>query len=280
MKTAMYCQIGAQAPELIRLLPLGEVVLGDGRQPFQVTQESLEKIMEAWNLRGNDMVIDYEHQTVTGQAAPAAGWVKGLSPANDGLWARVVWTDRAREYIEKREYRYFSPVVQLGEGREVVDLLHVALTNFPAMSNLDPLILQHQGLGDSEPEAGRRREGKREEGRGGLKGGESIEIRGENMIIEDLRLIFGLQNDVSEDQILATATDLVKIKEQQHYGLPKEIVRSLGLEEDDSAAEVLQRIESLKAEAGDAGALREENSQVKERTIVSKRRAINSGSIE
>lgn len=258
MKTALYCQIGSQAPELIRLLPLGEVVLGDGRQPFQVTQESLEKIMEAWNVRGNDMVIDYEHQTVTGQAAPAAGWVKGLSPANDGLWARVVWTERAREYIEKREYRYFSPVVQLGEGREVVDLLHIALTNFPAMSNLDPLILQHQGLGEGEPEAGIWPKGKMEEGRGRLKGGKFREIRGENMIIEDLRLIFGLQDDASEDQILATAKDLAKIKEQGPYILPKEIVRSLELAEDDSAAEVWQRIESLKAEAGNAGALREE----------------------
>lgn len=97
MKIALYCQIGGKAPELLRLLPLGEVVLGDGRQPFLVTPESLEKIMSAWKLRGNDMVIDYEHQTVTGLEAPAAGWVKELSPASDGLWARVVWTDRAKE---------------------------------------------------------------------------------------------------------------------------------------------------------------------------------------
>ncbi len=263
MKTALYCQIGAQAPELIRFLPLGEVVLGDGRQPFQVTQESLDKIMEAWNLRGNDMVIDYEHQTVTGQTAPAAGWVKDLSPANDGLWARVVWTDRAKEYIEKKEYRYFSPVVQLGEGRVVVDLLHVALTNFPAISNLAPLVLQHQGLGDSEQEKGMRPREIREKGKRRLKGGESREIRGENMIIEDLRLIFGLQDDASEDQILSMATDLVKIKEQEYYVLPKEIVRSLGLEGDDSEAKALQRIESLKAEACNAAELREEITKLK-----------------
>ena len=169
MNTALYCQIGSQAPELMPSC-LWEVVLGDGRQPFQVTEESLEKIMEAWNLRGNDMVIDYEHQTVTGQAAPAAGWIKGLSPAYDGLWAKVVWTDRAREFIEKRRYRYFSPVVQLGEGRVVVDLLHIALTNFPAISNLEPLILQHQGLGEGEQEAGIWPKGKSGEGRGRLKG--------------------------------------------------------------------------------------------------------------
>jgi hypothetical protein len=269
MKTAFYCQIGTQAPELIRLLPLGEVVLGDGRQPFQVTQESLGKIMEAWSLRGNDMVIDYEHQTVTGQEAPAAGWIKALSAAADGLWARVVWTDRAREYIEKREYRYFSPVVELGEGRVVVDLLHVALTNFPAITKLIPLVLQHRGLRESEQKAGIRKVGKGETERGRLKGGESIKIRGENMIVEELRLIFGLQNDAPEDRILTMAADLVKHKEQESR-VPGEIIRSLELEEDDSAANAVQRIELLKAEVENAALMREELTTLKKEQSVQK----------
>jgi len=126
-------------PECIRLLPLGEVFLGDGREPFLVTEESIQAILSAWHQRGNDMVIDYEHQTVAGREAPAAGWVKSLSAETDGLWARVEWTDRAREYIQQKEYRYFSPVVQLGAGRVVEDLLHAALTNFPAITNLPPL---------------------------------------------------------------------------------------------------------------------------------------------
>jgi phage I-like protein len=268
MKMALYCQIGGEAPELIRLLPLGEVVLGDGRQPFLVTPESLEKIMEAWSLRGNDMVIDYEHQTVTGQEAPAAGWVKELTPASDGLWARVVWTDRAKEYLNKREYRYFSPVVQLGEGRVVVDLLHAALTNFPAITNLTPLILQHQDSEESELTAGLWEGGTWEEEKEIRREEESTTNRGGKMIFDELRRIFGLQDDASEAQILAMANDLVKIKEQKRQDLPLEIISSLGLAEEDSMAKAVDRIESFKAEVQEAANLREEITALKEEQSV------------
>jgi phage I-like protein len=267
MRTALYCEIGNQAPEFIRLLPLGEVTLGDGRQPFQVTRESLEKIIEIWKFRANDMVIDYEHQTVTGQEAPAAGWVKELSINSDGLWARVIWTDRARDYIEKKEYRYFSPVVEMGEEREVTDLLHVALTNFPAISNLDPLILQHQGSQETEEEAGKRPGEKWEEGRES-KGVKFKDVRGEKMIIEELRMIFGLQNDASEAQILAKATDLAKTKEEKNQVLPQEIVRLLELGEEDSTNLAVERIALLKAEADTVGALREEITTIKQEQAI------------
>jgi phage I-like protein len=269
MKTSLYCQIGSQLPELIRLFSLGEVILGDGRPPFQVTQESLENIMAAWKRRGNDMVIDYEHQTATGQEAPAAGWIKELLPGSDGLWARVVWTDRAREYLEKREYRYFSPVVQLGEGRVVEDLLHVALTNFPAMTNIDPLILQNQATEDSRSaRLWKKRSGEKKERK--LEGNESGEIRGEDMIIAELRTIFGFQDDASEAQILAMINDLVKTKEPTHTVLPMEIIKSLELKEEDSPVEAVDRIETLKAEADRTARLEEEISVLKDEQLVRK----------
>lgn len=123
----------------IRVLPMGEVRLSDDRPPFFVDRESLAAIIEAWRRRGNDLVVDYEHQTLNGTEAPAAGWIKELEARDDGLWARVEWTDRARRYLESREYRYFSPVVKLDEERRVMELLNVALTNFPAISQLTPL---------------------------------------------------------------------------------------------------------------------------------------------
>jgi phage I-like protein len=94
METKLLIRLAATPPETIRLLPLGKIVLGDGREPFMVTEESMAKIMAAWEQRGNEMVIDYEHQTVAGGEAPAAGWVKSLHAAADGLWAQVAWTDR------------------------------------------------------------------------------------------------------------------------------------------------------------------------------------------
>ena len=90
------------------------------------------------------MVIDYEHQTMMGIEAPAAGWVKELVTKDDGLWARVDWTQNAYDRIMNREYRYISPVVELDENRNLTALLNVALTNYPAINNLDPLTLKQE----------------------------------------------------------------------------------------------------------------------------------------
>ena len=69
------------------------------------------------------MVVDYEHQTLSDREAPAAGWIKkidGLAiKAKDGLWAIAEWTEKARQYIQNKEYRYFSPVFWINPSREV-----------------------------------------------------------------------------------------------------------------------------------------------------------------
>lgn len=128
-----------QAPEWIRLLPLGEVRLVDGRGPWRLDEAGAAAILAAWAERQTDLVIDYEHQSLTGQEAPAAGWIKDLKLAEDGLWVRVEWTARARRYIAEREYRYFSPVVEIGEEGRIVGLVNAALTNTPAMAEVPAL---------------------------------------------------------------------------------------------------------------------------------------------
>lgn len=130
-----------QVPGWIRLLPRGEVPLGDGREPLRVDDEALAAMVAHFEARGLDLVVDYEHQSLTGLKAPAAGWIKELAAREDGLWARVQWTDTARDHIAAREYRYFSPVLELEEKtRRPLALLQVALTNTPAINGLDPLV--------------------------------------------------------------------------------------------------------------------------------------------
>lgn len=133
-------------PEWIQLLPLGEVVLGDGREPLFVDQEALAGLVQHFHDRGLDLVIDYEHQTLSGGKAPAAGWIKELEARADGLWARVEWTEEARRLLSAREYRYFSPVLRLEpESRRPAALLHAALTNTPAINHLAPLVAKDRG---------------------------------------------------------------------------------------------------------------------------------------
>lgn len=98
--------------------------------------------------RLTDVVIDYEHQTLNsaenGKEAPAAGWIKGVSlewREGEGLFATPVdWTERGAGYIKAKEYRYLSPVFSYDTRTgAVLDLLHVGLTNYPAIDNLQPL---------------------------------------------------------------------------------------------------------------------------------------------
>ncbi|MFZ5448614.1 MAG: phage protease [Thermodesulfobacteriota bacterium] len=136
----------AKLPEWIRVLPLGKVELADHREPFMVDEESLTFMVAAFKSRGIDLVVDYEHQSLNGERAPAAGWIKELEARADGLWARVEWTQQAREYLEQREYRYFSPVLRLDpETRRPIALMHVGLTNVPAINHLPPLVAKWGG---------------------------------------------------------------------------------------------------------------------------------------
>lgn len=128
-------------PEWIRILPLGKVELSDGREPFRVDLTAVDGIIQGFMGGGVDLVIDYEHQSLVGERAPAAGWIKELQGRPDGLWGRVEWTQQAGEYLKNKEYRYFSPVLRLDpKTRRPMKLMHLGLTNTPAIRHLDPLV--------------------------------------------------------------------------------------------------------------------------------------------
>ena len=129
------------APSEFQLLPLGRIDLeGDG--PAILDDESMNDIIKDFERRGNDMVIDYEHQTLKDIQAPAAGWIrKLLKRGSEGLWVVVEWTEKARQYLAKREYRYFSPVILTRlSDHKIVKLVNVALTNSPKINQLKPIV--------------------------------------------------------------------------------------------------------------------------------------------
>ena len=128
------------APAEFQLLPEGKIEL-EGEDPVYLNEESAQAIISAFENQGKDMVIDYEHQTLNGVQAPAAGWIKKLIwKGKEGLCAAVEWTRRAKEYLESREYRYFSPVFWINKDRKVVRLDNVALTNAPRLNHLNPIV--------------------------------------------------------------------------------------------------------------------------------------------
>lgn len=135
----MFCKdLEGNVPKEIQVIPYGynKTAKGD----FLCDEASAEMVMSVTQI--NDMVIDFEHQTLTGQEAPAAGWIKELiNKGKEGIWAVVEWTEKAKQYISNKEYRYVSPVFLVRQSdKRVMRLFNVALTNQPNIDGMVPLI--------------------------------------------------------------------------------------------------------------------------------------------
>lgn len=127
------------APEIISVLPMGHVTSAKGE--FDVDEESYASMKAQIARRGVDLVVDYEHQTLTGEQAPAAGWVKELFLDDGQIKARVEWTDRAKAYLSNKEYRYLSPVITVRKSDNKATGLHsIALTNTPAIEHMEAIV--------------------------------------------------------------------------------------------------------------------------------------------
>lgn len=137
--------------EWVQLLPDGDFAAVDGR-PFDVPSrtwrldaEIAARVIARVQARANDLVIDYEHQTLetekNGKPAPAAGWFKDIEyRPGQGLFIRPVWTAPAALHIQNKEYRYLSAVFPYNKATgEVLDLQMAAITNFPGIDGMTSL---------------------------------------------------------------------------------------------------------------------------------------------
>lgn len=141
------CLYSAAAKGEVQLLPAGEFAARDGRpgkgRKWRLNDDQGAALAAKLNARTVALPLDYEHQTLNsesnGQPAPAAGWATRFEwRPGVGLFALdVQWTDRARQMIEAGEYRYISPVFVASKASGVVlDVLHAALVNFPALTGM------------------------------------------------------------------------------------------------------------------------------------------------
>ncbi|MEO8135540.1 MAG: phage protease [Betaproteobacteria bacterium] len=136
----------------LQITPAGEFTPRDGRDmpvaAWRIDATSAQRVIERFNARKSDTVVDYEHQTLkaadNGKEAPAAAWIKKLEwREGQGLYGTVELTNRARGYIAANEYRYFSPVFQFSKTTgDVLSVLMGAITNDPAVDGMEPLALR------------------------------------------------------------------------------------------------------------------------------------------
>jgi len=131
-------------PTWVQALPVGtwhHPVHGE----IAITPERVKQFADNVNggVRGQDLNIDYDHQT-----GEAAGWVKAAeNRGTDGLWLSVDWTPTARQQLAEKKYRYFSPEFQdewehpVSKAKLTDVLFGGALTNRPFLKGIMPINL-------------------------------------------------------------------------------------------------------------------------------------------
>ena len=133
----------ATPPSEFLLIRFGKTEYTKGRDDgdFMFDDKDADRIIADFARRKKDLVVDYDHSTVSGGEAPAAGWISSLVKTKDGLSAKVNWTDKAAVRLGSREYRYHSPVIFFDPKTGRPASLHsVALTNHPAFHGYEPLV--------------------------------------------------------------------------------------------------------------------------------------------
>lgn len=224
-----------KAPAWVRLFAAGWGALADGVK-FLVDQEAFNAVQAYVAGRGNDLVFDYEHQSLKDIEAPAAGWVKELKWDGDqGIMARVEWTSRGDAYVSGKEYRYFSPVFFIRKRDDrVVGLHSVALTNTPKTNNLTPILAK---LGPAETIIH-----------------EEITTMDRDQLIQAL----GLPEDATDSDIMEALAALgIKFPEPEPQIVEKEtvakdVVAALDLETGVSTSTVVATIHALKQGANNS----------------------------
>jgi len=140
---------GDCVPSRLLLAPWGRVESTNG--VFVVDEESAQLVIEAFAAHGTDLPVDYEHQTLGGRyaspdgQAPAAAWVKQIAAEpGTGLFAQIEWTDKAKQHVVAKEYRYLSPVALIRKSdRKLMAIHSAALTNKPAIVGMQPIVNKH-----------------------------------------------------------------------------------------------------------------------------------------
>ena len=223
-------------PEVIRVLPKGHVSSTKG--DFEVDDRDIAGIIRQFKARRLDLVIDYEHQTLSDVQAPAAGWIKDLYPGEDALMARVEWTKKGREYIANKEYRYLSPVVLVKKADQHAAVFHsAALTNTPAITGMFAII-NSDALSIEEEEEPR-------------------------MELSALIELLGLEEGAAEEDVLKRIKELTQQAAEEGQGgqegkegpakegtqlvANKTVLDLLGLPEDARTEDVTARIMAFKA---------------------------------
>ena len=199
---------------------------------IRLSGEDMRQIMEYHRKKGELIPIDSEHylyelanrkkldEAETARLFPGGVAAMGygeLALKGEELRVKVQWTPAAYEMLKEKIYKYYSPVLR-GIEKGPLRVTSVAMTNIPAINNLDALAARAEsnkpGEGGKEPVMGRLEKAlKRLTGRDGIalegesdekeKDSLAAEIEEKADLIEEVRKLLGLGTDAGLNEIIA-----------------------------------------------------------------------------
>lgn len=132
----------------VQMFPLGHWE-GHDDGPFDITREMLEAAKRNFEHTGRALPVDFDHGLDFGKTPEerrAAGWIRELELAEDGMFATFDATDEAAEWIKGGQYRFISPTFSFsftnkdsGEDQGFT-LLRAGLTNVPWFDGMAPCL--------------------------------------------------------------------------------------------------------------------------------------------
>lgn len=134
----------ADAPAArIELIPVGAFATADGRKPdFNLDHPAAVIAASLAAAPGNVLPIDFDHRSFAGQGSAdsrAAGWITGMEVDGQRIMASVEWTAEGRRALQRRSYRFVSPVFKNRPDGQVVLIEGAGLVNNPALPQLRQL---------------------------------------------------------------------------------------------------------------------------------------------
>ena len=110
-----------------------------------LTEESLQRLADQLNSSNQQILVDADHascRTGIERDTSACGWLeKFFVKPLKGLWAKLKLTNKGRDLVENRVYRFLSPVFKLDDNGQPIQLNSVAMTNCPALApDIAPII--------------------------------------------------------------------------------------------------------------------------------------------
>ncbi|MBO9538758.1 phage protease [Herbaspirillum sp.] len=134
------------------LLPAGEFRSMDGRpedcDAWRLDADIASRVIALAASRKNDILIDFEHQSLyaqkNGKRVEAAGWIPRTLEWREGAGlygTNISWVGDTAQLILDKKVRYVSSVFSYDASTgAVLELLSVTLTNTPGLDGLEALV--------------------------------------------------------------------------------------------------------------------------------------------